>query len=169
MKITKITKTNKFDHTWDIEVPEVHAYSIRTNSSEIICHNSSITQCSTNGIEPIRSLLTEKSAKNGKKKVLVPYFPKHKSEYVLAFDIQSNEPLIKVAAAMQRWFDMGISFNTYLNYQHYPDGKIPISVVIKDILMSHKYGLKTMYYNNTPDDNEEGNIKGNCASGACSI
>lgn len=171
MKILKITKTQTKNHTWDIEVPNTHQYAIKTNISNVVCHNSSICQSSTNGIEPIRSLMTEKSAKNGVKKVLVPKYPKHKNDYIKAFDIKSNDNMIKIAAAMQRWFDMSISFNTYLNYNHYPDSKIPHSVVIKDIMMAHKYGLRTMYYNNTPDDSEEGKINQieTCEGGACSI
>jgi len=82
--------------------------------------------------------------------------------------MRSNTNSIKIAAALQKWIDMSISFNTYLNYQHYPDGEIPISVVVQDIITSHKYGLRTMYYNNTPNDNEEANASG-CESGSCSI
>ncbi len=141
-----------------------------TMSAQMPCESSSVVQSSTNAGEPIRSLLTKKIAKNGVKKVLVPRYPKNKNEYSLAFDITSNDNMIKIAGAQQRWIDMGISFNTYLNYNHYPDGKIPISVVIKDILTAHKYGLRTMYYNNTPDDSNEGVIKEeSCESGACSL
>lgn len=140
-----------------------------TMSAQMPCESSSVVQSSTNAGEPVRSLLTKKIAKNGVKKVLIPRYPKNKNEYSLAFDIKSNDNMIKIAGAQQRWIDMGISFNTYLNYNHYPDGKIPISVVIKDILTAHKYGLRTMYYNNTPDDSNEGviNKEGSCEGGAC--
>lgn len=156
---------------WENLRNKISQFGLRncTLTAQMPCESSSVVQCSTNGIEPIRSILTKKSAKNGELKVLVPRYPKYKNEYVLAFDIENNDTLIKIAAAMQRWFDMGISFNTYLNYKHYPDGKIPISIVLKDIINAHKNGLKTMYYNNTPDDSEENSAKENCAGGACSI
>lgn len=169
MKILKITKTSEKNHTWDIEVPETHAYNIKTKTSNIISHNSSVTQCSTNGIEPVRSLVTRKQAKNGTNVVLTPKYPKWKNNYKLAFDYTSNLNMIKIASSMQKFIDMGISFNTYINYKHYQDGKVPLSVIIKDIMLSYKYGLRTMYYNNTPDDNEEGEINNGCAGGSCSI
>ena len=164
-----------FDTTMDWEALEnnIRIYGLRncTVTAQMPCESSSIVQSSTNGIEPIRAFLTEKSAKNGVKKVLVPKYPRHKNEYIKAFDIHSNTNMIKIAGAMQRWFDMAISFNTYLNYNHYPEGKIPHSVVIKDIMMAHKYGLRTMYYNNTPDDSEEGQInkEESCEGGSCAI
>ena len=37
-----------------------------------------------------------------------------------------------------------------------------------DIINAYKYGLRTMYYNNTPNDNEEADASG-CSGGACSI
>jgi ribonucleoside-diphosphate reductase alpha chain len=158
---------------WEALEMKIGLYGLRncTLTAQMPCESSSICQSSTNGIEPIRSLITEKSAKNGVKKVLIPRFPKHKNEYSRAFNIKNNDNMIKIAAAMQKWFDMGISFNTYLNYNHYPDGKIPHSIVIKDIMMAHKYGLRTMYYNNTPDDSEEGQInkEESCEGGACAI
>jgi ribonucleoside-diphosphate reductase alpha chain len=142
-----------------------------TVTAQMPCESSSVVQCSTNGLEPIRSLLTEKEAKNGVKKVLIPRFPKMKSYYSLAFDIKSNDNLLKIYGAMQYWIDMAMSVNTYLNYNHYSDGKIPHSVIIKDIMSAYKYGIKTLYYNNTPDDRSEGmNIEENsCEGGACSI
>ena len=133
------------------------------------CEASSINHGSTNGIEPIRSFLVEKLSKNGSKKVLVPNYPKYKRNYVIAWDMKSNTNSIKIAAAMQKFIDMAMSFNTYLNYNHYAAGEIPISVVAQDIITAHKYGLRTMYYNNTPNDNEESADTPSCESGACSI
>lgn len=131
--------------------------------------SSSIVQGSTNGMEPIRDLLTLKEAKVGIKKVLIPKYPKNKQYYVKAFDMKSNENLIKINGAAQRWVDMAISMNTYVNYKHYDSGVVPQSVVIKDIMTAYKYGLKTMYYLNSNDDRQEGITESNCESGACSI
>lgn len=154
---------------WDMLRDLIKKWGLRncTLTAQMPCESSSVVQSSTNGIEPIRSLITEKIAKNGVKKVLVPNYPKHKKEYILAWDLPSNLNSIKIAGAMQRWIDMGMSFNTYLNYQHYEGGEIPISVVVQDIINCHKYGLKTMYYNNTPNDNEEMDV--NCAGGSCTL
>ena len=81
--------------------------------------------------------------------------------------MKSNLNSIKIASAFQKWIDMSMSFNTYLNYTHYEGGEIPISVVAQDIINAYKYGLRTMYYNNTPNDNEEADTS--CAGGSCSI
>lgn len=156
---------------WEFLSQRVKKFGLRncSLSAQMPCESSSIVQCSTNGIEPIRSFITEKEAKNGINKVLPPRYPKFKDEYILAFDIKSNDNMIKIAGAMQRWVDMAISFNTYLNYEHYTECKIPHSVVIKDIMMAYKYGLKTMYYNNTPDGRSDGIKEETCEGGACSI
>lgn len=140
-----------------------------TVTAQMPCESSSVVQCSTNGLEPIRAILTEKEANNGVKKVLIPKFPKNKNYYSIAFDIKSNDNLLKMYGAMQKWIDMAMSINTYLNYNHYPEGKIPHSIIIKDIMNSYKYGIKTLYYNNTPDDRVEGMEQGGCDGGACSI
>jgi ribonucleoside-diphosphate reductase alpha chain len=138
-----------------------------TLSTIMPAESSSVLHSSTNGFEPIRALLTEKIAKNGVKKVLTPNYPKNKKQYTIAWDMTSNLNCIKMAGAFQKWVDMSMSFNTYLNYQHYENGEIPISVVVQDIINAYKYGLRTMYYNNTPNDNEEADAS--CTGGACSI
>ena len=140
-----------------------------TLTAQMPCESSSVVQCSTNGLEPVRALLTEKEAKNGVKKVLIPKFPKNKNYYSIAFDIKSNDNLLKIYGAMQQWIDMAMSINTYLNYNHYPNGKIPHSIIIKDIMTAYKYGIKTLYYNNTPDDRVEGIENNSCQDGACAI
>jgi ribonucleoside-diphosphate reductase alpha chain len=154
---------------WESLRKRISEYGLRncTMTSQMPVESSSVTQCSTNGIEPIRAFLTEKIAKNGTKKVLVPNYPRHKKNYVIAWDMPSNLNSIKIAGALQKWIDMAISFNTYLNYNHYENGEIPISVVVQDIINAYKYGLRTMYYNNTPNDNEEADTS--CAGGACTL
>ena len=47
-----------------------------------------------------------------------------------------------------------------------------MSVLIKDQIYSYKYGLKNLYYANTPDgdgDTEEEQQGMGCESGACAI
>lgn len=157
---------------WESLRQRINQFGLRncTLTAQMPCESSSVVQCSTNGLEPIRSLLTEKEAKNGVKKVLTPRFPKMKNYYTRAFDLKSNDNILKIYGAMQYWIDMAMSVNTYLNYNHYPDGKIPHSIIVKDIMAAYKYGIKTLYYNNTPDDRSEGiNKEQSCESGACSI
>ena len=127
-----------------------------------------IRQNSTNGIEPVRSLMSFKKAKNGKLKQIVPRYSKFKNYYSLAFgDNITNEAIIKISAAMQKWIDMAMSTNTYYDYDDYDAGIIPLSVIVRDQVLAYKYGIKNLYYANTPDgDNEE---KSGCDGGGCTI
>jgi len=54
-------------------------------------------------------------------------------------------------AVLQKFIDQAISVNTSYNPRHYEDEKIPMSEMIKHILMHYKYGGKTLYYFNTFD------------------
>jgi len=169
----KVHKDIDFENTMDWESLRVkiaeNGLRNCTLTAQMPCESSSVTQCSTNGVEPVRALMTKKEANNGVKKVLTPKYPKAKKYYSLAFDIKSNDNLLKIYGAMQKWIDMAMSTNTYLNYNHYENGVIPHSILIKDIMNAYKYGLKTLYYNNTPDDSSEGMKQEACEGGACSI
>ena len=52
---------------------------------------------------------------------------------------------------MQKFFDQAISGNWSYNPENYPDNEVPISVIVKDLLNTYKYGWKTSYYHNTYD------------------
>jgi ribonucleoside-diphosphate reductase alpha chain len=58
-------------------------------------------------------------------------------------------------AVLQKYIDQGISVNTSYNPEHYEDEKVPMSVLIKDIITFYKYGGKQLYYNNTNDGQGE--------------
>jgi len=156
---------------WESLRADIKKYGLKdcTVSAQMPCESSSITQCSTNAMEPVRDFVTEKEAKNGIKKVLIPKYPKNKQHYVRAFDMKSNDNLIKINAAAQRWIDMSISLNTYMNYSNYENKTIPLSAVVRDILNCYKYGIRTMYYLNTNDGRADGVKQESCESGACSI
>jgi len=131
--------------------------------------SSAVVQNATNGIEPIRDLVISKRSKSGIIKQVVPEIHKLKNKYQLAYDMKDNKGYTNIVAVMQKWIDQSISANHY--YEYSVDG-ISIGTVIKDILHSYKYGLKTLYYANT-DDKKSDNIEemGNsgCIDGACSI
>lgn len=129
------------------------------------CESSSVIQNATNGIEPIRKLIIDKTSKKGNNKQIVPYYNTKKQYYQTAFSIGSNRPMLKNAATMQKWVDMGISLNLYYDYGNYDDGEIPLSVVCQDLMAAYKYGIKTTYYIVTPDGDEDAT----CAGGACAI
>ena len=110
---------------------------------------------STNGIEPPRAFVSVKQSKHGVLKQVVPGYPRFKNKYDLLWDQRSPEGYLKIMAVLQKYIDQGISVNTSYNPEHYEDEKVPMSVLIQDILMFYKYGGKQLYYNNTYDGQGE--------------
>jgi ribonucleoside-diphosphate reductase alpha chain len=106
---------------------------------------------STNGIEPPRALVSIKQSKDGVLKQVVPGIQKLKNKYELLWDQKSPEGYLKIMAVLQKFIDQAISVNTSYNPRHYEDEKIPMSEMIKHLLMHYKYGGKTLYYFNTFD------------------
>ncbi len=169
-KVDDIIKP-KYNMDWEALREKIKTYGLRhsTLSAIMPCESSSVIQNSTNGIEPVRSLLISKKAKNGVLKQLVPNYHMRKNYYTMAWDMDSNRDIMDVAAVIQKFTDMSMSTNLYYNYSHYEDGNIPLSVIIKDQIYGYKYGLKNFYYCNTPDGDGDTEKEMNCESGACAI
>ena len=110
---------------------------------------------STNGIEPPRGYISIKQSKHGILKQVVPGFPYYKNKYDLLWEQKSPQGYLKIMAVLQKYIDQGISVNTSYNPEHYEDEKVPMSVLIQDLLMFYKYGGKQLYYNNTYDGQGE--------------
>jgi len=106
---------------------------------------------STNGIEPPRAYVSVKQSKDGVLKQVVPGYPRLKNKYELLWDQESPEGYLKIMAVLQKYIDQGISANTSYNPQHFEDEKIPMSAMLKHLIMCYKYGLKQLYYFNTYD------------------
>jgi ribonucleoside-diphosphate reductase alpha chain len=120
---------------------------------------SALISNSTNGIEPPRALLSTKQSKDGVLKQVVPNLKRLKNKYELLWDIKSPEGYLKICAVLQKYIDQAISVNTTYNPKFYPDEKIPLSEIMKHILMHYKYGGKTLYYFNTNDQSGEIEVK----------
>ena len=105
----------------------------------------------TNGIEPPRAYVSIKQSKHGVLKQVVPGYPRLKNKYELLWDQKSPEGYLKICAVLQKWIDQSISTNTSYNPQFYEDDKIPMSDMLKHLVMCYKYGIKTLYYFNTYD------------------
>ena len=168
--VDELVKPN-YNMDWEGLRKRVKKYGLRhsTLSAIMPCESSSVIQNSTNGIEPVRSLLIHKKAKNGVLKQLVPNYHMRKNYYTMAWDMTDNKGMMNIAAVIQKFTDMSMSTNLYYNYSHYDDGNIPLSTIIKDQVYGYKYGLKNFYYANTPDGDGETEKEMNCESGACAI
>jgi len=108
----------------------------------------------TNGIEPVRALVTVKGNKANISKQVVPEIHKLKNKYDMLWDMESMEGVIKTMAVIQKFVDQSISTNLSYNPAHFKDGKIPMSVLQRDVLVANMYGIKTLYYHNTRDGRE---------------
>jgi ribonucleoside-diphosphate reductase alpha chain len=109
----------------------------------------------TNGIEPPRSYVSVKQSKDGVLKQVVPEYRRLKNRYELLWDQRSPEGYLKICAVLQKYIDQAISVNTSYNPQHYEDEKIPMSDMLRHLVMFYKYGGKTLYYFNTYDGSGE--------------
>ena len=109
----------------------------------------------TNGFEPPRSYVSIKQSKHGALKQVVPEFRKLKNKYELLWDQKSPEGYLKICAIFQKYMDQGISVNTSYNPRFYEDEKIPMSEMLKHLVLCYKYGIKQLYYFNTNDQQGE--------------
>ena len=119
---------------------------------------------STNGIEPPRALVSYKQSKDGIMAQVVPGIHNLKNKYDLLWDQTSPEGYLKIMAVLQKYIDQGISVNTSYNPEHYEDNKIPMSVMIKDLITFYKYGGKQLYYFNTNDMSGDVSDEDDCES-----
>jgi ribonucleoside-diphosphate reductase alpha chain len=138
---------------WDELRQQAQQWGIRNATLMALMPAETSAQISnaTNGIEPPRSYVSVKQSKDGVLKQVVPEFRRLKNKYELMWDQRSPEGYLKICAVLQKYIDQGISVNTSYNPQFYEDEKIPMSELLKHVIMFYKYGGKQLYYLNTND------------------
>ena len=146
-----------YNMDWDYVRRYATSYGIRNSTLMALMPAETSAQISnsTNGIEPPRSLVSIKQSKDGILKQVVPNIAKLKNKYELLPDQTSPEGYLKIMAVLQKFIDQGISVNTTYNPKFYPEEKIPLSEMIKHLLLFYKYGGKQLYYLNTFDGSGE--------------
>ena len=147
----------KYNMDWDDLALKASTYGIRNSTLMALMPSETSAQISnsTNGIEPPRALVSVKQSKDGVLKQVVPSIHRLKNKYELLWDQSSPEGYLKICAVLQKFIDQGISVNTSYNPLHFEDEKIPMSDMLKHILMFYKYGGKQLYYFNTFDGSGE--------------
>ena len=140
----------------------------------------------TNGIEPPRGHISVKSSKDGVLKQVVPEYERLKDKYELLWDLPSNDGYLQLTGIMQKFIDQTISANTSYDPNKYEGGKVPMKLLIQDLLTTYKLGIKTLYYHNTRDGASDASQQAlptqkalaqevvveeddDCAGGACKI
>jgi ribonucleoside-diphosphate reductase alpha chain len=53
---------------------------------------------------------------------------------------------LKTAAVLAAYVDQSISTNTFYNPAHFPDRKVPTTLIATNLMQAHYWGLKTFYY-----------------------
>jgi ribonucleoside-diphosphate reductase alpha chain len=150
-----------YDLDWDLLREELQIHGIRNSTLMALMPSETSAQISnsTNGIEPIRALVSVKTSKDGVLKQVAPEVRRLKNKYDLLWDQKSPEGYLKICAVLQKFIDQGISVNTSYNPKHYDDEQIPMSELIRDVIMFYKYGGKQLYYFNTADGAGEIEVK----------
>ena len=138
---------------WDELREQLKDTGIRNSTLMALMPSETSSQISnaTNGIEPPRALVSIKQSKDGVLKQVVPSIFKLKNKYELLWDQKSPTGYLDICAVLQKYVDQGISVNTSYNPQFFEDEKIPMSVLLGDMIRFYKYGGKQLYYFNTYD------------------
>ncbi|UJF19957.1 ribonucleoside-diphosphate reductase subunit alpha [Vibrio sp. SS-MA-C1-2] len=162
-------------YDWESLRSEIQKYGLRNSTLTALMPSETSSQISnaTNGIEPPRGFVSIKASKDGILKQVVPDFAKYKSNYQLLWNQGGNDGYLQLVGIMQKFVDQSISANTAYDPSIQANGKVPMKLLLKDLLTAYKLGVKTLYYHNTRDgaDDSQNDIEAedDCAGGACKI
>ncbi|APU02581.1 TPA: ribonucleoside-diphosphate reductase subunit alpha [Escherichia coli] len=145
----------KYVCDWDELRSELKQHGIRnsTLSALMPCESSSQVSNSTNGIEPPRGPVSVKESKEGSFNQVVPNIEHNIDLYDYTWKLakKGNKPYLTQVAIMLKWVCQSASANTYYDPQIFPKGKVPMSIMIDDLLYFWYFGGKNFYYHNTRD------------------
>lgn len=181
---------NNLKLDWETLRADIKKHGLRNSTLSALMPSETSSQISnaTNGIEPPRGHISVKASKDGVLRQVVPEYQRLKEQYELLWEIPSNEGYLQLVAIIQKFIDQTISANTNYDPGKFDGGKVPMKLLIQDLLTAYKLGVKTLYYHNTRDhageestklDSTPSNQKAptevivqeddDCAGGACKI
>uniref|UniRef100_Q31IG4 Ribonucleoside-diphosphate reductase n=1 Tax=Hydrogenovibrio crunogenus (strain DSM 25203 / XCL-2) TaxID=317025 RepID=Q31IG4_HYDCU len=163
--------TEPLHYDWETLRSEIQKHGLRNSTMTALmpCETSSQITNSTNGIEPPRGYVSVKASKDGILKQVVPGFKEFRDQYELLWQIPDNKGYLQLVGIMQKFVDQAISANTNYDPAKFEDGRVPIKLVLQDLLYAYKAGLKTLYYHNTRDGADDSHEDDGCAGGACKL
>ena len=100
----------------------------------------------------LKQLIVIKESKAGAFVQVAPEYRKLKNHYQLLWDQPDCIGYIKTVAVLQVFTDQGISADTWYSGKFFrsadpeQDGKVPITLVAKNLMLAHKWGVKSFYY-----------------------
>jgi len=163
----------ELQYDWEALRADIQSHGLRNSTLTALMPSETSSQISnaTNGIEPPRGYISVKASKDGILKQVVPEFGALKEQYELLWNWPNNDGYLQLVGVMQKFVDQAISANTNYDPSKFEGGKVPMKLLLKDLLAAYKLGLKTLYYHNTRDgasDSQE-DMDDGCEGGACKI
>ena len=145
-ELTNFTPSTNLD--WEALRDNLKKYGIRNATLMAIApvESSSVVLNSTNGIELPMELISVKESKAGSFVQVVPEYKRLKNRYQLMWDQTDCVNYLKTAAVLAAYIDQSISTNTFYSPKHFKDGKIPGTLIAKNLMLGYRWGLKTIYY-----------------------
>lgn len=133
---------------WEPLRAKMIKYGIRNATLMAVApvESSSVVLNSTNGIEMPMELISVKESKAGSFVQVVPEYKRLKNKYQLMWQQDDCLPYLKTAAVIAAYVDQSISTNTFYNPAHYEGGKVPATLVAKNLMLGVHFGLKSYYY-----------------------
>ena len=133
---------------WETLRTQMKEHGVRNATQMAIApvESSSVVINSTNGIELPMSLISVKESKAGSFTQVVPEYHKLKNKYQLMWEQKNCDGYLKTAAVIAAYVDQSISTNTFYSPRHFPNRKVPTTLIAKNLMQAHIWGLKTFYY-----------------------
>lgn len=141
------TKRGSYEPEMDWELlrgkPRRHSVLVGHMPTE----SSAVYSNALNGLYPQRAVVVYKQSRKG-----IIQFISNGEGKLTAWDV-NNIHMARYYGAVQDWSDQAISADYYVDFRKFPDGKVPLSQLMKEWVAQAKFGVKTMYYVNSNDDN----------------
>jgi ribonucleoside-diphosphate reductase alpha chain len=133
---------------WELLRQKLLKHGIRNATLMAIApvESSSVVLNSTNGIEMPMEMISVKESKAGSFVQVVPEYKRLKNRYQLMWDQKDCVEYLKTAAVLAAYIDQSISTNTFYNPAFFDKGKVPGTLISKNLMLAYKWGIKTVYY-----------------------
>ena len=133
---------------WESLREKLLKYGIRNATLMAVApvESSSVVLNSTNGIEMPMELISVKESKAGSFVQVVPEYKRLKNRYQLMWDQKDCVEYLKTAAVLAVYIDQSLSTNTFYNPAYFNEGKVPGTLISKNLMLAYKWGIKTIYY-----------------------
>jgi ribonucleoside-diphosphate reductase alpha chain len=91
-------------------------------------------------------MISVKESKAGSFVQVVPEYRRLKNKYQMMWEQLDCVDYLKTAAVLAVYVDQSLSTNTFYNPAFFEGGKVPGTLIAKNLMLAYKWGLKTLYY-----------------------